>query len=104
MRVDMQADPLKLRDAINGVIRQIPGVATMIGYPIAHRIRFGTLRHRAERRSTSSAMIWLRCAPPPPQLKQVLDAYLGGRRARTARSWWTPCASVAAWMRWRVPG
>jgi len=38
VRVDMQADPLKLRNAINGVIRQIPGVATMIGYPIAHRI------------------------------------------------------------------
>ena len=38
VRVDMQADPLRLRNAINGVIRQIPGVATMIGYPIAHRI------------------------------------------------------------------
>ncbi|HQL51754.1 MAG TPA: efflux RND transporter permease subunit, partial [Kiritimatiellia bacterium] len=29
VRVDMQADPLRLRNAINGVIRQIPGVATM---------------------------------------------------------------------------
>jgi len=38
VRVDMQADPLRLRNAINGVIRQIPGVATMVGYPIAHRI------------------------------------------------------------------
>ncbi|HRR34217.1 MAG TPA: efflux RND transporter permease subunit [Kiritimatiellia bacterium] len=38
VRVDMQADPLRLRHEINGIIRQIPGVATMIGYPIAHRI------------------------------------------------------------------
>jgi len=38
VRVDMKADPLQLRRAIEGVINQIPGVATMIGYPIAHRI------------------------------------------------------------------
>ncbi len=38
VRVDMQADPLRLRREIDGVVQQIPGVATMIGYPIAHRI------------------------------------------------------------------
>lgn len=38
VRVDMKADPKKLRAAISGVIHEIPGVSTMIGYPIAHRI------------------------------------------------------------------
>lgn len=38
VRVDMTADPKQLRAAISGVIHAIPGVSTMIGYPIAHRI------------------------------------------------------------------
>ena len=38
VRVDLSKDPLRLRQAIQGVIGQIPGTATMIGYPIAHRI------------------------------------------------------------------
>lgn len=38
VRVDMREDPERLRRDINGIIRQIPGLATMIGYPIAHRI------------------------------------------------------------------
>jgi HME family heavy-metal exporter len=38
VRVDLSKDPLQLRRAIQGVIGQIPGTATMIGYPIAHRI------------------------------------------------------------------
>jgi len=38
VRVDLSKDPLQLRHAIQGVIGQIPGTATMIGYPIAHRI------------------------------------------------------------------
>jgi HME family heavy-metal exporter len=38
VRVDMEAEPKRLRGAINDVIKQIPGVSTMIGYPIAHRI------------------------------------------------------------------
>jgi HME family heavy-metal exporter len=38
VRVDMRADPLRLRREIEAVIQRIPGLATMIGYPIAHRI------------------------------------------------------------------
>lgn len=38
VRVDMTADPLRLRNEIGSVIKSIPGLATMIGYPIAHRI------------------------------------------------------------------
>lgn len=38
VRVDMKAEPLRLRREIEAVIKSIPGVATMIGYPIAHRI------------------------------------------------------------------
>ena len=38
VRVDLSKDPAQLRHAIQGVIGQIPGTATMIGYPIAHRI------------------------------------------------------------------
>jgi HME family heavy-metal exporter len=38
VRVDMEADPLRLRREIESVIKRIPGLATMIGYPIAHRI------------------------------------------------------------------
>jgi CzcA family heavy metal efflux pump len=38
VRVDMKADPKRLRAAISGVINEIPGVSTMVGYPIAHRI------------------------------------------------------------------
>ncbi|MDD4101417.1 MAG: efflux RND transporter permease subunit [Kiritimatiellae bacterium] len=38
VRVDMHSDPARLRQEINKVIGAIPGVATMIGYPIAHRI------------------------------------------------------------------
>jgi len=38
VRVDLKKDPNQLRKAIESVIAQIPGVATMIGYPMAHRI------------------------------------------------------------------
>ncbi len=38
VRVDLKQDPNQLRKAIESVIAQIPGVATMIGYPMAHRI------------------------------------------------------------------
>ena len=38
VRVDMAADPLRLRREMETVIKSIPGLATMIGYPIAHRI------------------------------------------------------------------
>lgn len=38
VRVDMPSDPLRLRREIETVITRIPGLATMIGYPIAHRI------------------------------------------------------------------
>jgi HME family heavy-metal exporter len=38
VRVDLSQAPSQLRQAIQGVIGQIPGTATMIGYPIAHRI------------------------------------------------------------------
>ncbi|HNX34276.1 MAG TPA: efflux RND transporter permease subunit [Kiritimatiellia bacterium] len=38
VRVDLKADPLRLRREIEALINQIPGVATMIGYPMAHRI------------------------------------------------------------------
>ena len=38
VRVDLKKDPNSLRQAIESVIAQIPGVATMIGYPMAHRI------------------------------------------------------------------
>jgi len=38
VRVDLSKDPLRMRRAIQSVIGQIPGTATMIGYPIAHRI------------------------------------------------------------------
>ncbi len=38
VRVDLTKAPLRMRRAIQGVIGQIPGTATMIGYPIAHRI------------------------------------------------------------------
>lgn len=38
VRVDLKNDPNQLRQAIESVIAQIPGVATMIGYPMAHRI------------------------------------------------------------------
>ncbi len=38
VRIDMHADAQRLRQEITRIIHQIPGVATMIGYPIAHRI------------------------------------------------------------------
>jgi len=38
VRVDMRADPARLRRAIGEIINRIPGASTMIGYPIAHRI------------------------------------------------------------------
>jgi HME family heavy-metal exporter len=38
VRVDMKADPKRLRASISSVINAIPGVSTMVGYPIAHRI------------------------------------------------------------------
>ncbi len=38
VRVDMHSNPLRLRREMEAIIKQIPGLATMIGYPIAHRI------------------------------------------------------------------
>lgn len=38
VRIDMNANAQKLREAIDAVIKRIPGLSTMIGYPIAHRI------------------------------------------------------------------
>lgn len=38
VRVDMGADARAIRDAIRKDLAELPGVSTMIGYPIAHRI------------------------------------------------------------------
>jgi HME family heavy-metal exporter len=38
VRVDLSKDPAQLKRAMNTIIGQIPGVSTMIGYPMAHRI------------------------------------------------------------------
>ena len=38
VRVDLNYDQRKLRDAINRIIHGIPGTSGMIGYPLAHRI------------------------------------------------------------------
>ncbi len=38
VRVDMARNQDDLRAAMNGVIKSVPGVSCMIGYPIAHRI------------------------------------------------------------------
>ncbi|MCL1919806.1 MAG: efflux RND transporter permease subunit [Kiritimatiellaeota bacterium] len=38
VRVDVTRDPAQLKRAISRIAGQIPGVSTMIGYPMAHRI------------------------------------------------------------------
>jgi HME family heavy-metal exporter len=38
VRVDLARDPGAVRRDIESVVKKIPGVSTMIGYPIAHRI------------------------------------------------------------------
>ena len=38
VRVDLAQDPANLKRAMNHIVGQIPGVSTMIGYPMAHRI------------------------------------------------------------------
>lgn len=38
VRVDMDADARAIREAIRRDLAELPGVSTMIGYPIAHRI------------------------------------------------------------------
>ena len=38
VRVDLRQDQRRLREEMNAVIRGIPGVSSMVGYPLAHRI------------------------------------------------------------------
>jgi len=38
VRVDLAKNPAQLKQAITQIVGQIPGVSTMIGYPMAHRI------------------------------------------------------------------
>lgn len=38
VRVDMKADAARIRDRIRAALAEMPGVSSMVGYPIAHRI------------------------------------------------------------------
>ncbi|MGN0868769.1 MAG: efflux RND transporter permease subunit [Akkermansia sp.] len=38
VRVDLRQDQRRIREEMNAVIRGIPGVSSMVGYPLAHRI------------------------------------------------------------------
>ena len=37
VRVDMKADAARIRDRIRAALAEMPGVSSMVGYPIAHR-------------------------------------------------------------------
>ena len=38
VRVDMSADPRRVRAGLESIVHGLPGVSTLIGYPIAHRV------------------------------------------------------------------
>ena len=77
----------------------------MIGYPIAHRISSVLSGTEAELAINvfGDDLATLRTAAAA--VKQVLDTLPQVADAREPRDHGGhPCASVTAWMRWRVPG